>query len=119
MADEYDELKESTEKYKRCNVFDEKYLDSESLYDMADLFRCFSDSTRVRILCSLFQKERNVTEIASLLNMTTSAISHQLQILRASRLVKARRDGKTVFYALADDHVKTIFYQALEHISEL
>ena len=88
------------------------------LYDLTELFRIFGDSTRVRILYVLFASEMCVCDIAALLGMTQSAISHQLQVLKKSKLVKYRRQGKTVFYSLADDHVKTIIDQGLEHVRE-
>ena len=90
----------------------------DTLYDLTELFRIFGDSTRIRILYVLFESEMCVCDIAALLGMTQSAISHQLRALKNARLVKARREGKTVFYALADDHVKTIINQGLEHVSE-
>ena len=90
----------------------------DTLYDLTELFRIFGDSTRVRILYVLFEAEMCVCDIAQLLGMTQSAISHQLRALKNVRLVKARREGKTVFYALADDHVKTIINQGLEHVRE-
>ena len=90
----------------------------EELYDLAELFRIFGDSTRIRILYALFEAEMCVCDIAQLLGMTQSAISHQLRSLKNARLVKARREGKTVFYALADDHVKTIIGQGMDHILE-
>ena len=90
----------------------------DTLYDLSELFRIFGDSTRIRILYVLFESEMCVCDIAALLGMTQSAISHQLRALKNARLVKARREGKTVFYALADDHVKTIINQGLEHVSE-
>ncbi len=89
-----------------------------NLYDVAELFKVFGDSTRVKILYALFESEMCVCDIADLLGMTQSAISHQLRVLKQSRLVKYRRDGKTVFYSLADGHIKTIFDQALEHVLE-
>lgn len=92
--------------------------DEDALYDLTELFRMFGDSTRVRILYVLFESEMCVCDIAALLGMTQSAISHQLRALKNARLVKSRREGKTVFYALADDHVKTIIDQGLEHVSE-
>ncbi len=92
--------------------------DDEILYDVAELFKVFGDSTRVKILYALFESEMCVCDIADLLGMTQSAISHQLRVLKQSRLVKYRRDGKTVFYSLADGHIKTIFDQALEHVLE-
>ena len=90
----------------------------DTLYDLTELFRIFGDSTRIRILYVLFEAEMCVCDIAALLGMTQSAISHQLRALKNARLVKSRREGKTVFYALADDHVKTIIDQGLEHILE-
>ena len=92
--------------------------DDEILYDLAELFKVFGDSTRIKILYALFESEMCVCDIAALLGMTQSAISHQLKALKNARLVKSRRDGKTVFYSLADDHVKTIIDQGLEHILE-
>ena len=92
--------------------------EEEKLYDLAELFKIFGDSTRIRILYVLFEAEMCVCDIAQLLGMTQSAISHQLRALKNARLVKSRREGKTVFYALADDHVKTIVDQGLEHVSE-
>ena len=90
----------------------------DTLYDLAELFRIFGDSTRIRILYGLFEAEMCVCDIAQLLGMTQSAISHQLRSLKNARLVKARREGKTVFYSLADDHVKTIINQGIEHVCE-
>ena len=90
----------------------------DTLYDLTVLFRIFGDSTRVRILYVLFESEMCVCDIAALLGMTQSAISHQLRALKGARLVKSRREGKTVFYSLADDHVKAIINQGLEHVSE-
>ena len=96
----------------------EQMPDDETLYDLADLFRIFADSTRIKILYVLFESEMCVYDIAQLLNMTQSAISHQLRCLKQSKLVKYRREGKTVFYSLADAHVRTIFDQGMEHIME-
>lgn len=90
----------------------------DTLYDLTELFRIFGDSTRIRILYVLFESEMCVCDIAALLGMTQSAISHQLRALKNARLVTSRRDGKTVFYSLADDHVKTIINQGMEHILE-
>lgn len=92
--------------------------DEDVLYDLTELFRIFGDSTRIRILYVLFESEMCVCDIAALLGLTQSAVSHQLRALKNARLVKARRDGKTIFYSLADDHVKTIVDQGLEHILE-
>ena len=92
--------------------------DEDTLYDLSELFRIFGDSTRIRILYVLFEAEMCVCDIAALLGMTQSAISHQLRALKNARLVKSRREGKTVFYSLADDHVKTIIDQGIEHVKE-
>lgn len=91
----------------------------ETLFDLAELFKIFGDSTRIKILYVLFESEMCVCDIAQLLGMTQSAISHQLRSLKQSRLVKARREGKTVFYSLADGHVRTILDQGMEHVAEL
>lgn len=93
-------------------------LDSEHLSQMADLFKVFGDFTRLRILYTLSAGELCVCDIADTLSMTQSAISHQLRVLKEKRLVKARREGKTIFYSLADSHVATILSQGLDHISE-
>ena len=90
----------------------------EPLYDLAELFKVFGDSTRIKILYALFEAELCVCDISRLLGLTQSAVSHQLRVLKNSRLVKFRRDGKTVFYSLADDHVRKIIAQGMEHISE-
>ena len=92
--------------------------DEERLYDLAELFKVFGDTTRIRILYVLFESEMCVCDIAELLNMTQSAISHQLRVLKQARLVRSRREGKTVFYFLADDHVRAIIGQGMEHIEE-
>lgn len=92
--------------------------DDETLYDLAELFKVFGDSTRIRILYVLFEAEVCVCDIAEVLNMTQSAISHQLRVLKQSKLVRSRREGKTVYYSLADEHVRTIIGQGLEHIEE-
>lgn len=88
------------------------------LYDLAELFKVFGDSTRIRILFVLFEAEVCVCDLAQLLNMTQSAISHQLRILKQNKLVKSRREGKSVFYSLADSHVRTMIAQGREHIEE-
>ena len=88
------------------------------LYDLAELFKVFGDSTRIRILFVLFEAEVCVCDLAQALNMTQSAISHQLRILKQNKLVKSRRDGKSIFYSLADDHVRAIIDQGREHIEE-
>ena len=95
-----------------------KKIKENTLYDVAELFKNFSDSTRIRILYSLIDNERSVTEISKLLNMNQSAISHQLRILKNSKLIKNRRQGKIIYYSLDDDHVYNIIYQGIEHIEE-
>ena len=95
-----------------------KVINEESLIDLAELFKVFGDSTRIRILYALFDEELCVGDIAVKLNMTQSAISHQLKILKQSRLIKNRRDGKSIFYSFADDHVRSIIGQGLDHVEE-
>jgi len=90
----------------------------EELLDMAELFKTFGDSTRIKILYSLFEAELCVCDIAELLGMSQSAISHQLRVIKQAKLVKNRREGKTIFYRLADNHVKTIIGMAKEHLEE-
>ncbi len=92
--------------------------EEELLYDLAELFKVFGDSTRIKILFALYESEMCVCDIASLLSMTQSAISHQLRVLKNSKLVKFRRDGKEVFYSLDDQHIFKILAQGLEHIKE-
>ena len=92
--------------------------EEEELYDLAELFKVFGDSTRIRILFVLFEAEVCVCDLAEVLHMTQSAVSHQLKILKQAKLVSARREGKSVFYSLADDHVRTILAQGREHIEE-
>ena len=109
-----------------CNEIHEDLLkivndtmpEETELYDLADLFKVFGDSTRIRILFVLFEAEVCVCDLAKVLNMTQSAISHQLRILKANKLVNSRREGKSVFYSLADGHVRTIIAQGREHIEE-
>lgn len=95
-----------------------KMPQEEKLYDLAELFKVFGDTTRVKIISALFEAEMCVCDIAELLHMTQSAISHQLRVLRQARLVKHRKEGKVVFYSLDDEHIKAIFNQGLEHILE-
>lgn len=109
-----------------CNVIHEdvvnqvrgKMPQEENLYDLAELFKVFGDSTRIKILWALNEAEMCVCDIAVLLNMTQSAISHQLRVLRQATLVKNRKEGKIVYYSLDDDHIKSIFDQGLIHINE-
>ena len=109
-----------------CNEIHEDLLkivndtmpEETELYDLAELFKVFGDSTRIRILFVLFEAEVCVCDLAKVLNMTQSAISHQLRILKANKLVNSRREGKSVFYSLADGHVRTIIAQGREHVEE-
>ena len=90
----------------------------EDLYDLADFFKVFADTTRIKILYVLLKQEMCVCDIAQALEMTQSAISHQLRILKQMDLVKNRRDGKTIYYSLADNHIASILNQGMEHINE-
>ena len=92
--------------------------DEELLYDLAELYKVFGDSTRIKILYVLFEAPMCVCDIAQLLAMTQSAIIHQLRVLKNSKLVANRRDGKSIIYSLADDHVRTILNQGMNHITE-
>lgn len=107
--------------YIHGNIVDDVITDMpdiDTLYDLAELYRIFADTTRIRILYVLFENEVCVCDIANILNMTLSAISHQLRILKSAGLVKYRREGKSCYYSLADNHVKTILAQGLEHVME-
>ena len=107
-----------------CTVIHQEVIDKiklpeeELLYDLGDFFKILGDSTRIKILSDLFQSEMCVCDIAALLGMTQSAISHQLRVLKQGRLVKHRKEGKVVYYSLDDDHIKHIVDQGLTHISE-
>ena len=90
----------------------------EDLYDLAELFKVFGDSTRIKILYALFGAELCVGDLAQLLGMSQTAVSHQLRVLRTNKLVKGRKEGKIVFYSLADDHVRTILGQGMDHVDE-
>ena len=97
---------------------DEGMPDEELLYDLADLFKVFSDTTRIKILYALMPSELCVADLAESIDATQSAVSHQLRILKTARLVKFRRDGKNVLYSLSDDHVYTMLAQGMTHICE-
>lgn len=110
---------ETTEVHEELlKIVEETMPEETKLYDLAELFKVFGDSTRIRILFVLFEAEVCVCDLAQALNMTQSAISHQLKILKQSKLVKSRREGKSIFYSLADDHVRTIINQGMEHVEE-
>ena len=119
--EKFNQLKDATVMFiheDTVNQIREKMPQEETLYDLAELFKVFGDSTRIKILWALDEAEMCVCDIAFLLNMTQSAISHQLRVLKQAELVKSRREGKIVFYSLEDEHVKQIFAQGLIHISE-
>lgn len=119
MSDKFAECCETTEVHKDLlQKISGKMPDEDKLYDLAELFKIFGDSTRIRILFVLFEEEVCVCDLAEVLHMTQSAISHQLKILKQSKLVQSRREGKSVFYSLADDHVRTIIAQGMEHVEE-
>ncbi|MBR2388374.1 MAG: winged helix-turn-helix transcriptional regulator [Clostridia bacterium] len=96
----------------------EKMPEEEKIFDLSELFKILGDSTRMRILFVLFESEACTCDLAEVLKMTSSAISHQLKSLQRAKLVKSRRDGRTVYYSLADEHVRTIISQGMEHIEE-
>ena len=101
-----------------ADEIENKMPEESELYELADLFKVFGDSTRIKILYVLFENEMCVYDIANILNMTQSAISHQLRVLKQNRLVRFRKEGKTVLYTLADEHVFTILRQGIEHVEE-
>ena len=92
--------------------------DDEYLYDLSELFKIFGDSTRIKILYSMFDTELNVGDMAKILNLSQSSVSHQLRILKDSKLVKFRREGKSIYYSLDDEHVRTILSLGMEHVEE-
>ena len=116
------------EKFERCEVNEvhrdlvERVMadmpDEDMLYELSELFKVFGDSTRIRILYALYEAEVCVCDLAEVLNMSQSAVSHQLKNLKSARLIKSRREGKQVFYSLSDDHVATIIAMGKEHIEE-
>ena len=113
------ELCEATEIHEDLlKVVRDTMPEETELYDLAELFKVFGDSTRIRILFVLFEAQVCVCDLAQALGMTQSAISHQLRILKQNKLVKSRREGKSVFYSLADDHVVRILSQGMEHLEE-
>ena len=117
---------ENKSEYCSCNVIHKevgenvknKLPKEETLYDLAELFKVFGDSTRIKIICSLFESEMCVCDLSVLLNISQSAISHQLRVLKSARLVKFRRAGKVIYYSLDDEHIKQIFDAGLHHITE-
>ena len=119
MAEKDIECCDSVEVHEELlKIVNDTMPEETELYDLAELFKVFGDSTRIRILFVLFEAEVCVCDLAQVLNMTQSAISHQLKILKQNKLVKSRRDGKSIFYSLADDHVSTIIAMGRDHIEE-
>ena len=102
----------------RVSLVEEGLPPEDEMADMAELFKVFGDSTRIKILCILWQSELCVCDMAALLRLTQPAVSYQLKVLKQAKLVKNRRDGKTIYYSLADEHVKTIIGMAKEHLEE-
>ena len=100
------------------NKVKEKLPKDETLYDLAELFKVFGDSTRIKILCALFESEMCVCDLSVLLNVSQSAISHQLRVLKSARLVKFRRAGKIIYYSLDDEHISEMYELAKKHIEE-
>ncbi len=113
-----EELCSGEHEHADLNAVKEHIPDLDTLFQLAELFKMFGDTTRIRIMCVLFQKELCVCEIAELLDMGQSAISHQLRLLRNAHLVKVKRDGKQSYYSLDDAHVREIYFMGLEHITE-
>lgn len=107
-----------TERGEIINRVLEQQPDDEILYDLAELFKVFGDSTRIKILYSMFEHELCVNDIAGLLNLSQSSVSHQLRILKTSKLVKFRREGKSIYYSLDDEHVRAIISMGMEHVEE-
>lgn len=109
-----------------CNIIHDDIVEKvksnlpkeETLYDLAEFFKVFGDSTRIKIICALFESEMCVCDLSALLGVSQSAISHQLRTLKSARLVRYRREGKIVYYSLDDEHIKHIFDEGLRHITE-
>ena len=121
MSIRVDETKpdtEATEPVIPTTCSPEDLPDEELLYDLADLFKVFSDTTRIKILYALHDDELCVQDIANAVQLSQSAVSHQLRVLKDTKLVRFRRDGKTVYYALDDDHVRSILSMGMDHIEE-
>lgn len=121
-------MENNERKIENCNVniihedivvrVKDKLPAEETLYDLAELFKVFGDTTRIKIICALFESEMCVCDLSVLLNISQSAISHQLRVLKSARLVKFRRAGKVIYYSLDDEHIKQIFDAGLHHITE-
>ena len=104
--------------FELLKIINEKMPSDEKLFDLSELFKMFGDPTRMKILFVLFESEACTCDLAEVLRMTSSAVSHQLKTLQRAKLVKSRRDGRAVYYSLADDHVRTIISQGMEHVEE-
>lgn len=123
---EFPESKTGSQDFCECTILHQDIItsvkenmpDEETLYDLAELFKVFGDTTRTKILYALFEAEMCVCDIAALFSMSQSAISHQLRVLKSAKLVKNRKSGKVVYYSLDDEHIKHIFDQGLAHITE-
>nr|WP_276662957.1 metalloregulator ArsR/SmtB family transcription factor [Syntrophomonas wolfei] len=102
----------------KVNLARRERLAEDTVMALADIFKTLGDATRLRILSALMQQELCVCDLAAVIDMSDSAVSHQLRVLRSQKLVKFRREGKVVYYSLADDHVRTLFAQGLEHVNE-
>ncbi len=118
MAENKKEKEEKVINLEAAEKISESMPDDEYLYDLSELFRIFGDSTRIKILFALFDDELCVGDIASILNLSQSSVSHQLRILKDNKLVKFRREGKSIFYSLDDDHVRSILQLGMEHVEE-
>ena len=116
--DEFVRCEEEVSNLETVKRVKDNLLNDEEIFDLSELFKVFGDSTRMKIINALMMEELCVCDIAEITNSTPSAISHQLRVLKQANLVKYRRDGKTIYYSLSDNHVKTIFAQAKEHIEE-
>lgn len=110
--------KENCVHYKKINEVKKAEPNEEEIIEMADVFKLFSDSTRLRIICAILNNELCVCDLCELLKLTQSNVSHQLQLLRTAKLVKYRKEGKQVYYSLQDNHVEAIIRMALDHILE-
>jgi len=109
---------ENNPHYNEINKVKKEALSFDEIIEMADIFKLFSDSSRLKIICSILNNELCVCDLCEILELTQSNVSHQLQLLRASKLVKYRKEGKQVYYSLKDEHVEKIIKMALEHIRE-
>lgn len=122
METEFDKPLDSCD----CNIIHQDAVDcvkthmpdEEDIFEVADLFKAFGDSTRARIICALSITELCVCDLSALLNMSQSAVSHQLRTLKQARIVRNRRNGKSVYYSLDDEHIKALFRMAIEHVTE-